>query len=79
MQREPALIIGSIAAVINASIGLIAVMLDWDQELTVSAVAAATAIITFVGALITRGVVYSPATYDADVDDALHALPPEVE
>lgn len=76
MQREPAIIIGAIATVLNAAVGLIAVILGWDEELTVAAVAAVNAIITFIGAILIRGRVYSPATHAADVESALMTPPP---
>lgn len=76
MQREPAIVIASVIAVANAAVGLIAVILGWDEQLTVAAVAAVNAVLTFIGGVWTRGSVYSPATYAADVDAALYATPP---
>lgn len=76
MQREPAIIIGSIEALVISVIGLGGVLLAWDSELTASAVAAASAVVAFLGALLTRSRVYSPATYKADVEAALYTTPP---
>ena len=76
MNREPAVIIGAIEAVIIAAIGLIGVMLEWEPALTASAVGAASAIVAFAGALVTRGKVYSPATHDAAVQEALYTPVP---
>jgi hypothetical protein len=77
LQREPAVIIGSVVAVANAAVGLIAVILGWDEELTVAAVAAVNAVLTFLGAVWTRQSVYSPATHGAAVAEALYTPVPK--
>lgn len=77
MRTEPALLIGAIIAVANTLVGLVAVLLGWDEDLKIAAVAAVNAVMTFIGALITRSQVYAPATYEADVEEALYTPVPE--
>jgi hypothetical protein len=79
MRNEPALIIGALEAAVIAVIGLLAVILGWDDNLKVAAVSAGAAIVAVIGAVWTRSSVYSPATYDADVNTALYTLPPDRE
>lgn len=75
MRSEPAILIGAAEAAVIAVLGVLAIVLGWDDELAAAVVAAAAAIVALLGAVWTRSQVYSPATYDADMDAALRDKP----
>ena len=83
MQTEPAVIIGSVGAFIIALVPLLARTFGWTDDLSKEWETMLLAAWTVIGGLITafliRSRVYSPATHDADVQDALRTLPPPVE
>ena len=64
MQKEAAIIIGSIEAVILPLIALISRLLGWDAELTSAVIAVVGPTVALIGALLTRGRVYSEATVE---------------
>lgn len=83
MQTEPAVIIAALGGIIMAAIPLLARTFGWTDDLAAEWETLLNAALILVGILITgvviRAKVYSPATYDRDVDTALRALPPEAE
>lgn len=54
MKSEPAIIIGAVEAVALAAIGLVAVLLEWDAELTAAVVAVVGPVLALVAAVLTR-------------------------
>ena len=81
LSTEPARIIGLLTTAIGAGIPIVALSLGWTDQLAETwqqfLVALVPLLIIYGGFELTRGKVYSPKTYDADVNDALHAIPPE--
>ena len=64
LAKEAAVIIGAVDAVAVAAVALVVYALDWDMELGVLLVGLIQATIVMVGAILTRGQVYSKATVD---------------
>lgn len=81
MQTEPAVIIGAVGTFISALVPLLAKSFGWTDDLAAEWEAVLLAGWTVVSMLITvlliRQRVYSPATHDADVHDALMTPPPK--
>lgn len=81
MQTEPSVIIGSVGAVIVAAIPLLAKALGWTDEIAAEWETLLLAIWTVVGMLVTAFVirqrVVSPATHEAEVEEALQTEPPK--
>lgn len=62
LAKEAAIIIGAIDAVIVAVIALVAWVFKWDTEFAALLVTAAQSVVVLVGAILTRGQVYSQET-----------------
>jgi len=81
METEPARIIGLLTTAIGAGLPLVAISLGWTDALTEQwqqfLVALVPIIIIYGGFEVTRSRVFSPSTYERDVDDALRTPPPE--
>ena len=81
MNREAAITIGAVEALVLAAIPILARVFGWDLDLqddiTVLAIAAVAVLVPLIGAAITRIFVWSQQSHDAAVKKALHRLPPE--
>lgn len=64
MRTEAAIIVGAIELFAIALIGVISWLLQWDTEFAGLMVGLASATIAMLGAIFTRGKVYSQATVD---------------
>lgn len=64
LAKEAAIVIGAIDAVAVAGIALLVFVLDWDPEFGVLLVGLVQATIVMIGAIITRGQVYSADTVE---------------
>ena len=76
MKTEPVAIIGAIEVAVVAILGVLAVILEWDPELSGAIVAAASAVVIAIGAIWQRMAVDSPATVERKVRDALYTEVP---
>lgn len=76
LQKEPAVLIGAIEAAAIALVGVVAVAFEWDPEFSAVVVGAVGAVIALIAAVLVRLKVYSPATYEADVEAARREQPP---
>lgn len=72
LAKEAAIIIGAIDAVVVAVIALVAYMLNWESEFAALLIAALQSVIVLIGAIATRGQVYSKETYERDIEAALN-------
>lgn len=74
MNTEPAIIISSVGALISAAVPLLARTFGWTEDLSaeweIFLLAAWTVISFLVVGWLTRGVVFSPQTYNEDVEAA---------
>lgn len=76
MNREPAVIIGSVVALVDAAlIAIVAFGVDLTKEQTAAVMGVASGIATLIGAYVTRGKVWSPESVEEAIDEAT-ALPP---
>lgn len=73
LAKEAAIIIGAVDAVVVAFIALIAWVFKWDTEFAALLVTAAQSVVVLVGAIVTRGLVYSQESYE----EALRTPPPQ--
>lgn len=64
MKSEAVVIIGAVDAVVVAVIALVAWVLGWETEFAALLVTALQSVVVLVGAIITRGQVYSQETVD---------------
>ena len=64
LAKEAAIIIGAVDATIVALVALVAWVLKWDTEFAALLVTALQSVIVLIGAILTRGQVYSQATVD---------------
>lgn len=62
MKNEAAVIIGAVDAALIAVIAVVAIQLDWDASVTAAVVGALSAVVAAVGAILTRGKVYSKSS-----------------
>jgi drug/metabolite transporter (DMT)-like permease len=76
MTREPIAIIGAIEVAAIALVGVAAAVLEWDEPLTASIIAAVSAVVIAIGTVWQRMSVDSPTTVARKVDEALHREPP---
>ena len=76
MNTEAVSVVEAIKVAAIAFVGVAAVMLGWDPEFETLVIAAVAAVIMAVGAWIQRSNVWSQASHEEVVDEALHTPVP---